>query len=213
MSIERFKNKDVILATNKAITATTLDPKDDTLLVHVTNKPLTLPEDAAIELHAYTQDGLYIGGLHELSTTLPVQGTRTKELSPNTQLPTLNLKFDILEAFRKLSLERGTYKFALAAYKPVVGSYYTQPFYIEEDGISPDRTEIKLVLRTDAVSKRTVLERNPARLSRALTTEINTFKSYDAIKRAKSSTLDDLVLNFGNNNVYKILNLKTKFYN
>ena len=208
MSIERFKNKDVILATNKAITATTLDPKDDTLLVHVTNKPLTLPEDAAIELHAYTQDGLYIGGLHELSTTLPVQGTRTKELSPNTQLSTLNLKFDILEAFRKLSLERGTYKFALAAYKPVVGSYYTQPFYIEEDGISPDRTEIKLVLRTDAVSKRTVLERNPARLSRALTTEINTFKSYDAIKRAKSSTLDDLVLNFGNNNVYKILNLK-----
>jgi hypothetical protein len=208
MSIERFKNKDVILATNKAITATTLDPKDDTLLVHVTNKPLTLPDDAAIELHAYTQDGLYIGGLHELSTTLPVQGTRTKELSPNSQLSTLNLKFDILEAFRKLSLERGTYKFALAAYKPVVGSYYTQPFYIEEDGISPDRTEIKLVLRADAISKRTVLERNTARLSRALTTEINTFKSYDAIKRAKSSTLDDLVLNFGNNNVYKILNLK-----
>ncbi len=75
MSIDRFKNKDLILATNTATIAQTYDSKDANLLVKTTNKLTALPDDAFVEFHAYTQDGLYVGGINDLRTKIPVIGS------------------------------------------------------------------------------------------------------------------------------------------
>lgn len=193
MSIDRFKNKDLILATNTATVAQTYDSKDATLLVKTTNKLTALPDDAFVEFHAYTQDGLYVGGIHDLSSKIPVIGSVTSDITPTVPFNTLNVKFDILKAFKAVNLERGTYKFSLSSYKSLIGTDYTKPFYIDVDGISPDRTEIKLIVRTDA------------RISQ---TELTNFRNYQNAKASKQSTVDNLIVNFGNNNVFKVLNIK-----
>lgn len=195
MSIDRFKNKDVILATNRAIFAKTLDARDENLLVKTTNKLLSLPPNALVELHAYTQDGLYVGGIPDLGNgaSPSIQAVNASELTPTIPFNTLNLKLDVLNALRRLNLQRGTYKFTVSTYRTVAGNYDTKPFYIDIDGISPDRTEIKLVLRSDA---------------RITQTEKNNIRDYQSYKVNKQFTIDNLVINFGNNNVYKVVNLK-----
>ena len=193
MSIDRFKNKDLILATNTATIAQTYDSKDANLLVKTTNKLTALPDDAFVEFHAYTQDGLYVGGINDLRTKIPVIGSVTSDITPTVPFNTLNIKFDILQAFRAINLQRGTYKFSITSYKSLIGTNDTKPFYIDIDGISPDRTELKLVVRTDA---------------RISTAELTNFRNYQIAKTSKQSTADNLVINFGSDNVYKVLNVK-----
>jgi len=195
MSIDRFKNRDVILASNSSINAQTYDVKDINLLVTETNKLTALPENVFVEMHVYTQDGLYVGGIHDLNRKIAVEGKLNSDLSPSITFDTLNLKFDVYKAISLVDLERGTYKFSITSYIPLVGDTDSRPFYIDIDGISPDRTELKLVLRPDS------LKHISSDLARPFPTAV-------ADKASKRATLDNLVINFGNNNVFKVLNLK-----
>jgi hypothetical protein len=200
MSLNNFKNSDVILSTTQFNIGQTLDSRDANLLTQYNLTPSSLSPSSSIEFHVYTQDNNYVGGIHELTLDLLT--------SNKTYDNILNVRFDIVDALSgSLAIERGSYKYTVRGFNTLVGSYYTQPIYIDNNGISPDRTELKLMIRTDEASRRQQLEKNTNRQQNTLTNELTLLNKYQYNIYNRFATHDKLCINFGNDNVFKLLNV------
>lgn len=146
----------------------------------VLNDIVLIPHDPNIinnqigELHIYSFDGDYIKGDHEASYTLHDKGSNS-------------LLTDIGRIFKTANIQKGSYVIVSNLFSKVWGNYNERPVLINE--ISPDRTEIKLVVDTGYVS------------------EFGQFKQYVQTLQGQD-ILNNLVINFGSNRIQKITNIR-----
>jgi hypothetical protein len=98
---------------------------------------------------------------------------------------------DYISEFNKINIQRGYFSVAVNVYQPIIGSSAVPVLTIKE--ISPDRRELQIVIRPD------IDEIDAAARKQILNTYLETYATaYDA----------DLALNFGKNDIYKIINQK-----
>lgn len=100
---------------------------------------------------------------------------------------TNSILVDVRKVFQLANINRGSFKLAINLLKPLLGSYNDLPILISE--ISPDRTELKLSVKNTHG------------------TELQLFR--DIIREYRDTgILNNVVLNFGNNRISKIVNIK-----
>lgn len=132
------------------------------------------------ELHIYTFNGDYVGSIYDNKLIL--------ERDSNSLL------IDVRQVFKVANIRRGSYKIVFNLMAPIFGRPGSEstsanwPIFARE--ISPDRTEVKLTITDTSQS-----------------TALQQFREYVNIL-AKNDILNNLVINFGNNQVYKVLKIR-----
>ncbi len=192
MSLSRYKNINEILASQKPSYAVNYDERDLQLLKLDVLYP-NLPQgdtrfNSALEIHIYDTLGNYLDSQHELDYHAYFQNNENI------------VQFDVRKAFDLFNIRRGNFLFALNYHRNILGSSYTKPVYI--DGISPDRTELRIAFRYSATEYREVLEQRKSRLDRTLDIEIAD------LQLSITRDIGSIALNFGENRIIRITNAR-----
>lgn len=185
MSLLRYINIDYIKSNNSPQYGKLFDDLDlknikSTYLIPISNDIEYNIDNLLSELHIYTFNGDYIGSAYNNSI--------------NVSTDTNSLLIDIREVFKIANINKGSYKIIFNLSAPIFGNLKNKPnidsmpLFAKE--ISPDRTEIKIALKSENRSA-----------------SLQQFREY---VNALSSTneLNNLVVNFGSNYIYKILKLR-----
>lgn len=183
--MNRFINKQSILSLNipqygQIYTDVDYSNLHHDKLIPTINSLTSIQDNLVSELHVFTVDGDYLGSA--INSKLYID-TSTK-----------NIFFDIREVFAMANITRGSYKLVFNLLYPVLGrpdradvANINWPLVLKE--ISPDRTELKLVVTNTNIDK------------------LSNFKEY--VKQLSSvDLLNNLCINFGENNINKIINIK-----
>lgn len=99
---------------------------------------------------------------------------------------TNSLLINAREAFTESGIDRGSFRIVVNLYKDIFGNPFDKFFITKE--ISPDKTEIKFLINSDKFSLQEI--------------------RYELENLKNSDILNDLVLNFGKNQIYKIINAR-----
>ena len=133
------------------------------------------------ELHIYTFNGDYLGSTYDTDLELDRE--------------TNGMFIDIRQVFTLANITKGSYKVIFNLISPVFGrptstdpAELDWPVFIRE--VAPLRDELKLTIRNTEESL-----------------AINKFKTYIE-ELTQLNMLNNLVINFGQNNVYKVINLR-----
>lgn len=98
-----------------------------------------------------------------------------------------SLLVDVRKVFKLANINRGSFKLVINLFKPLLGNYQEVPILLKE--ISPDRRELQLIVKNN------------------YSQEFQLFK--DIIREYYDVyILNNIVLNFGNNRICKIVNIK-----
>ena len=141
--LTQYKNKD-FLSKSGADYTTRFDLSADKLLIKNINVVnYTVP---SVEMHVYSGD-TWITGDHSVvldnftSNLIDPVTTRKYNFTGNV------ISYNLENAFNKLNLTAGKFRYVVNFFKDIIGSYDRQYLYVEE--ISPDRLELKLRLTSD----------------------------------------------------------------
>jgi len=141
-----------------------------------------------------------------------------------TELLGNDIIFDIKEAFDLLGIERGTYSYLINYQKNLIGSPEVNSLVVKE--ISPDRTEVSVRINTNISSSildstiRNIQDfytrKGSGQLKKENPLVVGTYSYLDPnnytivsgtdYNGTLGEYIDSFVLNFGNNNIYKIIN-------
>lgn len=133
------------------------------------------------EIHIYSFESDYIGGIYDL----PIEMDKLSK----------SIIIDTNRVFTHNNITNGTYKLSFNLLYHLFGSYSNNNPLAEErkclvKEISPDRTEIKIVLNSDSFLN-----------------EFSAFKKYIR-SLSKQDLLNYIVVNFGKNQIYNIANIR-----
>ncbi len=180
MSLQRFTNFEKLNSSNRPMYGELysdtdyqiLQSKDLYTLIKSVNEGSLFTE-----AHVYTLGNDYLGSIYDNRLLLDADSN--------------SLFVDAREVFSNLGIRKGSYKLAVNVFVPIYGrpgSEFKPPVFIDE--ISPDRNEIKLVLK-DGENK----------------IQLQQFRDY-VFSYNFVNLLNFLSINFGGNNVYRILNIR-----
>lgn len=191
-----YSNAQTLLNSNNAVEVSRLDAVDSALLdsnkfgiTFNTNQTKT----PALEIHAYSNDGVYLTGNHNAELTYDSNDTTSQLVAP------LHLSIDLNSELSKIGINRGSYKILYNLFDNVLGSYDTEKLIIKE--ISPTRQELRLQLSNLS--------------SNSLSTQWADFKArWEGISTSvefagiafQDPYFNSFVLNFGFNETYQIVN-------
>lgn len=185
MSLDRYTNNEKLKTSSRPSTGEVFSDKELKSL----KSALYLPKFTKIgkdlsqlitEAHVYSIEGDYITTVYNKSPLLESQPA-----SP------YSIFFDVRDIFRASGITRGTYKIVYNLLSSVFGkpnSDSSYPFFIKD--VSPDRTEVQLVLNNINDSGK--------------------LQSFDLYAKTllNSGGLNNLILNFGSNRINKIINFR-----
>ena len=181
MSLERFKNASEIIQSNTKLEGLFLSNED---LQNINYKTALLSdislEKLSVESHLYSPVGIYIQSVYN---------------TPYKYYPQYkDFTFDLATLFDSLGVISGEYKVSMSFLINLLGNSDTIPLTLLE--ISPDRTELKLVI------KKSYIEAYPE-----IRAELDRFKEIAGIIKTQE-LLNNIVINFGKNYIFNVTNLK-----
>jgi hypothetical protein len=184
MSLDRFVNNIEILNSNSKLEGFVLNTDD----INSLNQEVTVLTDISdnpkyrlsVESHIYNSSGEYI--LSEYNTPFE-HSTKYSDFT-----------FDISSLLYNNSLLSGQLKISMSFLINILGTHGSSPFTLQE--VSPDRTEIKLIVKESYLSKYPSIRE-----------EVEYFKKFAGRLKSKG-LLNNLVLNFSQNNIVQVVNIK-----
>jgi hypothetical protein len=181
-----YSNQQEVINSTNTIRLNRLDTVDSELLkLQDYSLSLKATKTPCLEFHVYSPDGTYLTGKHKTAYTLNANSTKYSEAAASI------LSVDLLAELKSLGIQRGQYKGIFNVFDNVLGSYEGQKLYIKE--ISPSRKELRIfVSNVDSVEIQNQLQ---------LLQEYLQSTSEDSLFR-------NLVLNFGFNENYQIINIR-----
>jgi hypothetical protein len=184
MSLDRFINNIEILNSNSKLEGLVFNSDDIgslnqelAVLRNIVDNP---KYKLSVESHIYNSTGDYI--LSEYDTPFE-HSTKYSDFT-----------FDVSSLLYENSLLSGQLKISMSFLINVLGNNTNPPFTLQE--ISPDRTEIKLIV------KESYLNKYPS-----IREEVKYFKKFAGNLKSKG-LLNNLVVNFSKNNIIQIVNIK-----
>ena len=188
-----YTNQQQILNSSKAIQGSRIEPTDLNLLpsrkFSVTlkdTKSITEVSPLKLEMHVYTLDGVYLTGDHSINYEI---GSNKSE-----QFTAFNhLSIDVLNELDRLGIKRGQYKVAFNFLDEVLGFNEGHKLWIKE--ISPSRRELRLQFS----------ETNSVKIDKQFQSFVTRFNALSSNK-----LFDSFVLNFGNNQLFQIVNIRSQ---
>lgn len=178
----QYSNKEEILKSTSKIDASRILDVDKELLTSTTHAITSLPETARdnFELHVYTPNGDYLVGNHELPINV------SNNFSDATT-PAYNVEIDLKKQLNALNVFRGQYKIIVNFFDSVLGDINKRNIWVKE--ISSTRQEIKITIPKIYIS---------------YLQQLNDLKYKNHLEGHASP----LILNFGKNTTYPILNIR-----
>jgi len=180
MSLGRFDSSSDILNATDTFHVTEYAPIELNSIGnrHLISEIKSLSEGSIYtEIHIYSTDGDYINSTY--NNTLIIDSDNN------------SLFVDVREVFNVAGISRGSYKILVNCIEPVFGQpSSTNSDYFYVDGISPDRTEIKLKLNNSRDNLK-----------------LQEFREY-ILTLDFEHIINFLVVNFYENQIYKIVNLR-----
>lgn len=196
MGFARYTNEDVILNTTIPTYGLEFSLADLNLLKDTPRKSIVDPKKVdyanyAVELHVYSPTGEWINGNHNVNFSN----------IPDSQQALQHLRINLQKEFANLNITRGAFKIAINYHHNWVGNDWNAPLYISE--ISPDRTELKL-----SVAELVTNIDNQLNTYITIADSIMMLASY--LNYLNGSLLEKsyFAINFGQNNVFKLTNIK-----
>lgn len=186
MSLERYTNSTEIINAKNKLEAFVISKNDintisqDIAVLSEISTDSSSKFKLCVESHIYNFKGDYI--VSEYNTPYK----HSNKYSDFT--------FDIANIYDSNNLLYGNFKIVMSFLVNLIGDYDTNPFSIQE--ISPDRTELKLIV------KESYILNNPNIIS-----EVELFKNFAGGLKVKN-LLNNLVLNFNQNRVNQVVNIK-----
>jgi hypothetical protein len=186
MSLERYTNSTEIINAKNKVEAFVISKNDintisqDIAVLSEISTDSSSKYKLSVESHVYNFKGDYI--LSEYNTPYK----HSNKYSDFT--------FDIASIYDSNNLLYGNFKIVMSFLVNLIGDYDNNPFSLQE--ISPDRTELKLIV------KESYILNNPSILS-----EVELFKNFAGSLKVKN-LLNNLVLNFNQNRVNQVVNVK-----
>lgn len=183
--MNRFTNKDSILTLNipqygQVYTDTDYKNLHHDKVIPIFNSLVDIESELVSELHIFSANGDFIGSA--MNSKIHIDTT------------TKNIFVDVREIFNLANITRGQYKLVFNLLYPVFGqpdrsdtTNSNWPVLLRE--VSPEKNELKLSVTTNNLDK-----------LQAFRDYVGTLNSVDL--------LNNLSINFGQNNIYKILNVK-----
>lgn len=203
----RYKNIEEIKNGIGAIYARQYDSTDLNLILTRAEYSLLVPNDAtSIELFVFDSNLQFVAGDHDISRYTDIYTSNN------------DIYFDINVVLTALNINQGDFKLFINYHKNIVGDYDTVPLYIDQ--ISPDRTELKININPSIVSSIARTYSGRTELADALLKQISDLFYNNTDTRGFSGTnytnpifhsnvfFDEYAINFGNNDLYKIINAK-----
>jgi len=194
MSLKQYKNSADVITSKASIEGFRWKPEDYSLLITEKARAFEDPADQTIdyatEMHVYTPDGDWLAGDHRIeSSKIPDIVARRRFL-----------QLDLQKELEEVGIERGSYKVVFNFIKNLLGNTENRSIFIKE--ISPNRKEVWLTL-ADSLSTEIVPDDD---ITITLGKQYNQFKRYTNRKYNKGC--NNLVLNLGSNNIFKIVNAR-----
>ena len=193
MALDRFTNKDEILTTNGVVTGIVWKDEDQKLLQldMADASPAGTP---IVELHAYTPSEDYIVGGH--ISDFEIKGSK--------------LYVNYTSALKSFELTRGLFEVVVNIHRPLLADPEDPLLYIKE--ISPDRREVLVAANLPegvtteeyAVTISEYLEK----FGRDNYSEIITDEDGNEVGVEERPMSNEVALNLGKNNVFKVVNQK-----
>lgn len=186
MSLERYTNSTEIKNAKSKLEAFVISKNDistisqDIAVLSEISTEVNSKYKLSVESHIYNFNGDYI--ISDYNTSYK-HSTKYSDFT-----------FDIANIFDSNNLLYGNFKVIMSFFVNLIGDYDSNPFTIQE--ISPDRTELKLFVKDSYILN------NPSIVS-----EVELFKNFAGSLRA-NNLLNNLVLNFNENKVVQIVNIK-----
>jgi hypothetical protein len=186
MSLERYTNNTEILNTKNRLEGFVLSKND----INTLNQDIAVLSEftpkanskytISVEAHIYNSNGDYISSNYNTEYKHSIKYS--------------DFTFDIAKVFDSSNLLYGNFKLSMSFLVNLLGNYDDNPFYLEE--ISPDRTELKLTVKDSYISK-----------NFNIVSEVELFKNFAGSLKVKN-LLTNLVLNFNENKIVPIVNIK-----
>jgi len=181
MSLNRFVNSNIILQNNSTVVGQVLTNRDlNSIAYDSAILDSAILDTIRVESHIYNKQGQYL--VSEYHTPFSYS-YKYKDFTFN--LPSL---------FDRFRYSTGVYKVNYNFLVDLLGTIETLPLFVEQ--ISPDGTELKLRVKESYKVFDPDIE-----------TKFNLFREIAGSLKA-SDSLNNLVVNFGQNRLYKVVNLK-----
>ena len=186
MSLERYTNSTEIINAKNKLEAFVISKNDintisqDIAVLSEISTDSSSKYKLSVESHIYNFKGDYI-----------VSDYNTPYRHSNKYS---DFTFDIASIYDSNNLLYGNFKLVMSFLVNLIGDFDNNPFSLQE--ISPDRTELKLIV------KESYILNNPTIIS-----EVELFKNFAGSLKVKN-LLNNLVLNFNQNRVNQVVNVK-----
>jgi hypothetical protein len=184
MSLERFINNSEILNSKSQLEGLVLTSDD----IKSLNQDIAVLTDVSklggyslsVESHIYNFNGDYI--LSDYDTPF-VHSSKYSDFT-----------FDVSSLFERNSLISGQFRVSMSFLINLLGKNSDSPFTLQE--ISPDRTEVKLIVKDSYITKNPSIRRR-----------VEDFKKFAGGLKSRD-TLNNIVLNFSQNRIVQVVNIK-----
>ncbi len=207
----RYKNINEIKSLKGIRYGDTYDAVDLDLILNRAEYSMLPPSEAtSIELFLFDDDNNLVASDYDISRYTAIY------ISNN------DIYFNINEVLFALNIESGNYKIYVNYHTNIIGDFSTIPMYI--DSISPDRTELKININPSIVSANARLETDRQILADSIVSQITDLFYSNPITFSGNTSpgtiiyrnpiirptayIDNYALNFGNNRIFKAINLK-----
>jgi len=193
MALDRFTNKEEILDTNGMVRGIVWNEEDQKLL-KLDSNAISPTDTPFVEIHAYTPSADYITG--GPTDSFVVKGSK--------------MHIDYYAALNEYELTRGLFEIVVNVHRPLLGNPEDPEFYITE--ISPDRREVKvsanLPAGVDKGAQADLIKSYLDKFGRDSYIDIIYDDAGNEIGTEERPSSDDIAINLGQNQVYKIINQK-----
>ncbi len=204
MSLKQYKNKADVLASKSSLDGHRWSPTDFSLFITQKTRAFEDPADQgidyAIEMHVYSPGGDWLGGDHR------IESAKIPSIASKKQF----LQLDLRKELEEVGIERGSYKLVFNFIKGLLGNTENRSVFVKE--ISPDRKEVLLQIADPLSTELTpddnielTLGKQFEQFKRTVNRQYNLQKNWQSRSRMGFT---NLVLNFGNNNIFKVVNAR-----
>ena len=178
----KYSNSEDIFKSTSNLNAERLDKADKDLVLQELFEVSSLPASARdnFEVHVYTPDGTYLTGDHALAFT------PSSNISDNNR-PSYNVQIDLKNELNKLNIKRGQYKVVVNFFDTLLGNINEKNVWVKE--ISQSKTEVKVSI------------------PKAFLPQLEQLLQF-RYSFHKQGLAAPILLNFGNNRVYPVVNFK-----
>lgn len=178
----QYSNSQDIIKSTANLNAERLDQADKDLILQELFEVSSLRPDARdnFEVHVYTPDGTYLTGDHALAFT------PSSNIADNKR-PSYNVLIDLKNELNKLNIKRGQYKVVVNFFNTLLGNINEKNVWVKE--ISQSKTEVKISI------------------PKAFLPQLEQLLQF-RYSFHKQGLAAPILLNFGNNRVYPVINFK-----